>query len=48
MPKGLRKIKVSFEEEHLTHSAGMFLIHRFCQKLGLFLVSLYDPKSSTG
>lgn len=35
MPKGLRKIKVSFEEPHLTHFAGMFLIQCFCQKLGL-------------
>jgi hypothetical protein len=35
MPKGLRKIKVSFEEPRLTHFAGMFLIQCFCQKLGL-------------
>lgn len=35
MPKGLRKINVSFEEPRLTHFAGMLLIQRFCQKLGL-------------
>ncbi len=35
MPKGLRKIEVSFEEPHLTHFAGMCLIQWFCQKLGL-------------
>ena len=35
MPKGLRKIPISFEEEHFTHFAGMVLIHRFCQKLDL-------------
>lgn len=35
MPKALRKIPFSFDEPHLTHFAGMFLIQRFCQKLGL-------------
>ena len=35
MPKGLRKIAISFEEPQFTHFAGMFLIQRFCQKLGL-------------
>lgn len=35
MPKGLRKIPISFEEERFTHFAGMVLIQRFCQKLGL-------------
>lgn len=35
MPKALRKVQFSFEEPHLTHFAGMFLIQRFCQKLGL-------------
>lgn len=35
MPRGLRKIPVSFEEPHLTHFAGMSLIQRFCQKMGL-------------
>ena len=35
MPKALRKVPFSFEEPHLTHFAGMFLIQRFCQKLGL-------------
>jgi len=35
MPKGLRKIEVSFEEPRLMHFAGMCLIQWFCQKLGL-------------
>ena len=35
MPRGLRKIVVLFEEPHLTHFAGIHLIQRFCQKLGL-------------
>lgn len=35
MPKGLRKIPVSFDETHLTHFAGLYLIQRFCQKIGL-------------
>jgi hypothetical protein len=35
MPRGLRKIAVSFDEPHLTHFAGIFLIQRFCQKVGL-------------
>lgn len=35
MPKAIRKLAFSFEEPHLTHFAGMFLIQRFCQKLGL-------------
>lgn len=35
MPKALRKVQFSFEEPHLTHFAGMFLIQRFCQKLCL-------------
>lgn len=35
MPKGLRKIPVSFDEPHLTHFAGLYPIQRFCQKLGL-------------
>jgi hypothetical protein len=35
MAKGLRNLPISFEEPHLTHFAGMALIHAFCQKLGL-------------
>jgi len=35
MAKGLRNLPISFEEPHLTHFAGMALIHGFCQKLGL-------------
>jgi hypothetical protein len=35
MPKGLRNLPVAFEEPHLTHFAGMALIHAFCQRLGL-------------
>jgi hypothetical protein len=35
MPRPLRKITVFFDERHLTHFAGMLLIQRFCQKMGL-------------
>ena len=35
MAKGTRKIGVSFEETHITHFGGMWLIQRFCNKLGL-------------
>ena len=35
MPKGLRNLAIKFEEPHLTHFAGMVLIHAFCQRLGL-------------
>jgi hypothetical protein len=35
MAKGLRNLPITFEEPHLTHFAGMALIHAFCQKLGL-------------
>jgi len=35
MPKGTRKITVTFEETHITHFGGMWLIQRFCNKLGL-------------
>ena len=35
MPKGLRILPISFEEQYLTHFAGMLLIQRFCQKLGI-------------
>jgi len=35
MPRGLRKIALSFDEPHLTHFAGMCLFQRFCQRIGL-------------
>jgi hypothetical protein len=35
VPKGARKIGVSFEETHITHFGGMWLIQRFCNKLGM-------------
>lgn len=35
MPRALRKVAVSFDEPHLTHFAGPYLIQRFCMKLGL-------------
>ena len=35
MPKGIRKLQVTFGETHLTHFGGIFLIHQFCQKLKL-------------
>ncbi len=35
MPRGLRNLPISFEESHLTHFAGLLLIQRFCQKLGI-------------
>ena len=35
MAKGLRNLPIAFEEPHLTHFAGMALVHAFCQRLGL-------------
>lgn len=35
MPKGLRILRVSFIDTHLTHFGGMLLLQRFCKKLGL-------------
>jgi hypothetical protein len=35
MPKGTRKVIFSFEESHLTHFGGMWLMQRFCQRLQL-------------
>jgi len=32
--KGLQSLTFSFEEEFLTHYGGLFLIQRFCNKLG--------------
>ena len=34
MPKGTRKVRFSFDETHITHFGGMWLIQRFCNKLG--------------
>ena len=33
MASGTRKIRFSFEESHLTHYGGMWLIQRFCNRL---------------
>jgi len=35
MPKGTRKIQVLFDEKHITHFGGMWLIQRFCNELKL-------------
>jgi hypothetical protein len=35
MPKGTRKCIFSFEESHLTHFGGMWLMQRFCQRIQL-------------
>jgi hypothetical protein len=35
MPRGLRTLRFSFDEPHLTHFGGMVLIKRFCNQLGL-------------
>src|SRR3989304_7930199 len=35
MPRGFPSFPISFEESHLTYFAGLLLIQRFCQKLGL-------------
>lgn len=35
MPRGLRKVRFSFDDPHLTHYGGMFLFHQFCRKLQL-------------
>jgi len=35
MPKGLRTLRFSFKEPHLTHFGGMVLIKRFCNQLAL-------------
>ena len=35
MPKGARLVRFSFDESHLTHFGGMWLIQRFCNKLRL-------------
>jgi len=35
MPRGLRNLRIAFDEPQLTHFAGMALIHAFCTRLGL-------------
>ena len=35
MPKGTRKVVFAFDESHLTHFGGMWLMQRFCQRLQL-------------
>lgn len=35
MPKGAREVRFSFDETHLTHFGGMWLIQRFCKRLRL-------------
>jgi hypothetical protein len=35
VPKGTRSIRFSFEESHLTHFGGMWLIQRFCNQIEL-------------
>src|SRR6516165_10497719 len=35
MPRGLKTLRLSFVETHLTHFGGMVLLQRFCNKLKL-------------
>jgi hypothetical protein len=35
MPKGIQKVQFSFEDQGFSHYGGMWLIQRFCKKLGL-------------
>ena len=35
MPTGAHKVRFSFEERQITHCGGMWLIQRFCKRLGL-------------
>jgi hypothetical protein len=51
MPKGTRKVIFSFDESHLTHYGGMWLIQRFCQRLQLrarLQQYVRIPKPATG
>ena len=42
MPKGTRKITFTFDETHITHFGGMWLIRGFCQKIRLrYLIHKY-------
>lgn len=35
MPKGTQKVQFSFDETHITHFGGMWLIQYFCKRIGL-------------
>lgn len=35
MPKGKQKVQFSFDESHITHFGGMWLIHGFCKRIRL-------------
>lgn len=35
MTKGIKKLQISFGEQHITRFGGMYLIHKFCQKMKL-------------
>ena len=35
MPKGAQKVHFTFDESHITHFGGMWLIQRFCKKIGI-------------
>lgn len=35
MPRGLKTLRLSFKDTHLTHFGGMILLQRFCNKLRL-------------
>ncbi len=35
MPKGAQKVRFSFDESHITHFGGMWLIQHFCKRIGL-------------
>ncbi len=42
MPKGLRTLRLAFNDTHLTHFGGMVLLQRFCSKLKLrWLIQKY-------
>jgi hypothetical protein len=44
MPRGTQKVGFSFEEKHITHFGGMWLIQRFCSQLRLRrLLQRYVP-----
>jgi len=35
MPKGTRKVNFAFDEDHLTHYGGVWLMQQFCDRLRL-------------
>lgn len=42
MPKGIRKLNFVFDEDHLTHYGGVWLMQQFCDRLHLrFLLQRY-------